>query len=242
MFPSNWHNLTVHPSYACRATNITHTSVTRVSRAHDRWDFSERGRFFNRAIFLRRGGFDARSTRVYAHTYTRRVRARVHASYRSPPVLSLGGVCNRVGEPKRGALGVGEERCTPSYFTVITVTCYRARSLRHAINRRLPLPWVARKEGTGVGGVHRGVIVAPYTPPSNPRANLCDAVYGYVTVVTSFSSLSPVLTWDRSSKNRAPKISRKSKMTMTGLEFVSFVLIYSDVYLIILFLVYISKL
>jgi len=33
-------------------------------------------------------------------------------------------------------------RGAPSYFTVITVTCYRARSLRHAINRRLPLLWV----------------------------------------------------------------------------------------------------
>lgn len=32
-------------------------------------------------------------------------------------------------------------RGAPSYFTVITVTCYRARSLRHAINRRLPLLW-----------------------------------------------------------------------------------------------------
>lgn len=180
--------------------------------------------------------------RVYTRTRTRVVYVHAYTPRIEVPRSFHWGVCNRVGEPKRGALGVGEERCTPSYFTVITVTCYRARSLRHAINRRLPLPWVARKEGTGVGGVHRGVIVAPYTPPSNPRANLCDAVYGYVTVVTSFSSLSPVLTWDRSSKNRAPKISRKSKMTMTGLEFVSFVLIYSDVYLIILFLVYISKL
>lgn len=106
MFPSNWHNLTVHPSYACRATNITHTSITRVSRAHDRWDFSERGRFFNRAIFLRRGGFDARSTRVHAHTYTRRVRARVHASYRSPPVLSLGSL-QPGGRIEKGCAGGG---------------------------------------------------------------------------------------------------------------------------------------
>ena len=47
-------------------------------------------------------------------------------------------------------------RGAPSYFTVITVTCYRARSLRHAINRRLPLPWMACKEGTGAALVAGG--------------------------------------------------------------------------------------
>lgn len=177
-------------------------------------------------------------TRAHVHASCTCTRTRLVSKSPGP---FIGGSLQPGGRTEKGCAGGGRGEVHTVVFH-ITVTCYRARSLRHAINRRLPLPWVARKEGTGVGGVYRGVIVAPYTPPSNPRANLCDAVYGYVTVVTSFSSLSPVLTWDRSSKNRAPKISRKSKMTMTGLEFVSFVLIYSDVYLIILFLVYISKL
>lgn len=57
----------------------------------------------------------------------------------------------------------GGSRGAPSYFTVITVTCYRARSLRHAINRRLPLPyqWMERGGVKGKGDEHEGVIVAP---------------------------------------------------------------------------------
>lgn len=53
----------------------------------------------------------------------------------------------------------GGSRGAPSYFTVITVTCYRARSLRHAINRRLPLPyqWM-EKEGKGKGDEHGGLL------------------------------------------------------------------------------------
>lgn len=58
----------------------------------------------------------------------------------------------RVGKGWAGSCGEAEGlyvkqgrqeggRGAPSYFTVITVTCYRARSLRHAINRRLPLLW-----------------------------------------------------------------------------------------------------
>lgn len=81
--------------------------------------------------------------------------------------------CRGIGRAKGLVPGVGAGwRGAPSYFTVITVTCYRARSLRHAINRRLPLPWMARKKGTGVGGVVSGVIVAPQTPAfaSTPRA------------------------------------------------------------------------
>lgn len=145
--------------------------------------------------------FDARSTRVRVH---------VHVSYTYTPRIEVPrsfhwGVCNRVGEPKRGVLGkglVGEERCT-----VVFHSHYR---------NVLPCALVAPRNKSSVtvtmggaqGGYRRwrgvpGVIVAPYTPSSNPRANLCNAACR-VTVVTSFSSLSPVLTWDRSSKNRVP--------------------------------------
>lgn len=45
-----------------------------------------------------------------------------------------------VATPKRTDGRNFGKRSAPSYFIVITVTCYRVRSLRHAINRRFPLP------------------------------------------------------------------------------------------------------
>lgn len=178
-------------------------------------------------------------TRAHVHASCTCTRTRLVSKSPGP---FIGGSLQPGGRTEKGCAGGGRGEV----HTVVFHSHYR---------NVLPCALVAPRNKSSVtvtmGGAQGGyrcrrgapgVIVAPYTPPSNPRANLCDAVYGYVTVVTSFSSLSPVFTWDRSSKNRAPKISRKSKMTMTGLEFVSFVLIYSDVYLIILFLVYISKL
>lgn len=111
--------------------------------------------------------------------------------------------CNCGGARGLWARGLYGRRGAPSYFTVITVTCYRARSLRHAINRRPPLPWTARKEGTGVRGVVRGLLWRPTPTPlvSAPERTLGRGLL--VTIVTPFSSLSLLLTWSRSSRNRA---------------------------------------
>lgn len=173
--------------------------------------------------------FHARSTRVCVpiqRAYTQRYPYTLCASYRSPFSLSPGPFigesatewASRKGECWRG---VG----APSYFTVITVTCYRARSLRRAINRRLPLAWVARKEGTGVGGAYRGLSWRR-TPLVQPLGQTCATRCVLVTVVTSFSSLSPVLTWDRGIESRfceglAAMFDSRENKTM-GLAFVRF--------------------
>lgn len=83
------------------------------------------------------------------------------------------GVCNRVGEPKRGVL----ER---SWCTVVFHSHYR---------NVLPCALVAPRNKSSVtvsmGGAQggyrcwrgvQGVIVAAHTPRPTPRANLCDAV------------------------------------------------------------------
>lgn len=138
-----------------RAHYLQHSRpISRSSRSHDRWGFSE-NTLSTRRYF---SGSSMHDWCTRAHTVYTHVCAYTHTSYRSP-VLSLGvWLCNRDGATTKqpGGWGLHSRRGAPSYFTVITVTCYRARSLRHAINRWLPLPWMARKEGTGVRGVAAG--------------------------------------------------------------------------------------
>lgn len=122
---------------------------------HDRWHSCEKHSSENPGIFLRVFAIRLERTRERKRKiegrggeyFTRSRFAYIHANRNS--VLSseirgrrrgtgVAGQLRRSGRVARERRGGG--RGAPSYFTVITVTCYRARSLRHAINRRLPLP------------------------------------------------------------------------------------------------------
>lgn len=143
-------------------------------------------------------------TRVHVHVSYTCTRTRLVSKSPGPFIgESATGWASRKGVCWGWKGSVGEERCT-----VVFHSHYR---------NVLPCALVAPRNKSSVtvtmGGAQGGyrcwrgvpgVIVAPSSPPSNPRANaVC-----YVTVVTSFSSLSPVLTWDRSSKNRVPLLQR----------------------------------
>lgn len=157
-------------------------------------------RFFNALRYFSGAAHDRRVYVLYPYNARARndIRIRVRLVSNCVPLSprsSHWGVCNRVGEPKRGVL----ER---SWCTVVFHSHYR---------NVLPCALVAPRNKSSVtvsmGGAQggyrcwrgvQGVIVAARTPRPTPRANLCDGRCVLVTVVTSFSSLSPVLTWESS--------------------------------------------
>lgn len=88
-----------------------------------------------------------REKRERRELYTLAIRVHTRESKLSP--FRAGGGRAAAAKWKGCAGRRGGSRGAPSYFTVITVTCYRVRSLRHAINRRLPLPYQRMEGGKG---------------------------------------------------------------------------------------------
>lgn len=111
--------------------------------------------------------FDARSTRVRIH---------VHVSYTYTPRIEVPrsfhwGVCNRVGEPKRGVLGkglVGEERCTVvfhSHYRNVLPCALVAPRNKSSVTVTMGGAQGGYRRWRGVPGGYRGAV-HPFVQPS----------------------------------------------------------------------------
>ena len=235
--PANWHLHACIIYHRAAPADIAQQSLT-SSRPDDRWGFSE-NTLSTPAIFRRR--FDARS--VYAcHVCTR---TRVHRIEMWRPFI--GGVWpwNRSGATAKQWRGVRglctvEERCTVvfhSHYRNVLPCALVAPRNKSSVT--VTMDGVQRGNGRSTGG--RGLLWRS-TPP--PFVSALERRGPFVTVVTSFSSLSPVLTWYRSFRYRAsvasdlalrfdPKCNSYSRLDATLVSFFFFHFYFSKVEIVI---------